>query len=118
MVLDPGKDVNAFSSRGDWIDRDGKQLIQPKITFYQGYMDLIAKGDDGVVGQVMGHEFTHILLRHIDHGNVGAPLLADAISREQETAADVLGFKIALKAGYPYAKLIDSYKRLKESGAA
>lgn len=107
-------EVNAFAS----LDRKeiaGTVRLQPQICIKQGFLDVIVQGNEDRLALVMGHELAHILLRHVEVNPAGTPLIALAISREQEADADVLGFKLALKAGFRYDELIECPLRLREN---
>ena len=108
VVIDDSTDVNAYASLGKAAQEGGKP--QPMITIHQAYLDTVVQGNEIRLAQLLGHELSHILLKHVADVPIGTPLVASAIQREHEAAADVMGFQLDLKAGYTYAELIDCWK--------
>ncbi|HMP06680.1 MAG TPA: hypothetical protein PJ982_10050 [Lacipirellulaceae bacterium] len=86
--------------------RSDGTVTQPIIVLYQGFLDKIVQGKPDRLAAVFGHEAAHILLRHVDNALPGAPLVANMITRQQEAAADILGMKLGLAAGFPYKGLV------------
>ncbi len=84
---------------------------QPYIILLQGFLDQIVKGREVYLAETFGHELSHVLLRHAEnYGEGGAPLVAYAMTRQQESDADMLGMKLSLKANYSYDELIKAVK--------
>ncbi len=116
--------MNAFAS----LQRVGNAKPQPMVTIHRGWIDKVVKyvakptyptkpaaplADnvaDARLAEVLGHELGHIELRHVDNPAVGTPLVANAITREQEEAADAKGLELDMKAGYSYAEIMDVWK--------
>ncbi|HVX61656.1 MAG TPA: M48 family metalloprotease [Pirellulales bacterium] len=87
------------------------QRPQPYIILLQGFLDRIVKGREVYLAETFGHELSHVLLRHAEnYGAGGAPLVAYAMTRQQESDADMLGMKLSLQANYPYDELIKAVK--------
>jgi tetratricopeptide (TPR) repeat protein len=83
---------------------------QPYIILLQGFLDQIVKGREVYLGETFGHELAHVVLRHVENYEEGAPLVANAMTRQQEADADVQGMKFSLKANYPYDEVIKAVK--------
>ena len=110
LNIDPTSVLNAYAHYRT-VPQGDQERIQPQLTVNQGWLDTIVQGSEGRLAEVMGHELSHILLRHITNSLPNTPMLALAVTRNQESAADMLGFKIALKANFAYDDLIASYLR-------
>ncbi|HMP06329.1 MAG TPA: hypothetical protein PJ982_08275 [Lacipirellulaceae bacterium] len=95
------------------IDADG-EVAQPVIRIYQGWLTVIAQGQDALLANCFGHELAHVVLKHVGESEPGAPIVENAIQRRQEADADLLGFQLAVAAGYPVEKLLDSLTRERE----
>lgn len=111
----PTTEINAVASLVEKT-RDGVTVKQPRIEVYQGFLDQIVMGQDEPCAVVLGHELSHILLKHATNAPVGSPLVNNAVSRQDESDADVLGMKLALQAGFDYQGLILGIKRMREHG--
>ncbi len=118
LVINPSNVMNAYSSGEpvdpktlDAQDKDVK-TVQPRITVYQAWLDTIVEGKESRLAEVLGHELSHILLQHITAESPASPLIALAVTRDQESAADLLGFKIAVKAEYKPEELVEAYLKV------
>ena len=103
--------VNAYATLKS-IEKDGKSERQPMIFIYQGYLDEVVQGKEDRLAEVFGHELSHILLKHVALGAKETPLVARALGREDEIAADVNGIRLALKAGFNYGGVVGGLKRM------
>jgi hypothetical protein len=91
-------------------------ILQPIIVLNQGLLDRVVKGSLDRLAAVLGHEMAHILLRHVDNVPPGAPMAASTITRQQESAADMLGMKLGLAAGFPYRALLGGMLAMRGQG--
>ncbi len=83
-------------------------IKQPVIRIYQGWLTKIVRGEDGQLANCFGHELAHVVLGHVSDPEMQTALVENARQRQQEAAADVLGFKLAVAADYSYDALIAS----------
>lgn len=98
--LIPAEEMNAGVLRGD----DGR----PLILVTTGLMDRVVGDNEAHLAFVLGHEFGHVLLGHLeDHWTrQQADALKVVHERQHELDSDLFGTKLALKAGYSkYASL-------------
>jgi Zn-dependent protease with chaperone function len=89
------------------VAEDGT-VQQPVIRIYQGWLTYIARGEDDQLANCFGHELAHVLLGHVSDSETQTALVENARQRQQEAAADVLGFKLAVAADFAYDALIAS----------
>lgn len=111
--IDPSSECNAFAMLMQ-VEVDGERRLQPHIEILQGFLDQVVQGDANRLAVVFGHEVAHILLKHVERAEPGAPLVANAISRQDETDADILGMQLALEAGFSYPDLVKGILRMRE----
>jgi Zn-dependent protease with chaperone function len=97
------------------VNDDGT-ITQPIIVLYQGYLDKVVRGAPDRLAAVFGHETAHILLKHVENVSPGSPLVANIITRQQETDADVQGMKLALAADFAYKGLVAGILGMREQG--
>lgn len=112
VKITPFTSWNAFAS----VTYEGTHYIG----LNQGLLDDV---NDDELALILGHEFSHILLGHVNRGL--ADLLEDRIhpifgimlfeeSRHAEKMSDYLGHYIALRAGYSPCSGVTVWKRLME----
>ena len=106
--------VNAYAMLLPVSDPENPgELPLPAIQMNQGYLDKVVQGKEDRLAAVMGHELAHILLRHVENALPGSPLVANAITRQQEEEADILGTKLAVKAGFNHRGIVEDYEILR-----
>jgi Zn-dependent protease with chaperone function len=112
-IVQPG---NAPADDNGIVQHEDGTVTQPIIVLYQGFLDKVVQGSPDRLAAVFGHETSHILLHHVDAVPPRAPLVAKMITRDQESAADMLGMKLGLAAGYPYNGLIAGFLGMRDQG--
>lgn len=111
---------NGVEAGGQKAAQTGGQSArtQPIICVLQGLLDAISQLPAGkhepYLAETFAHELGHILLRHVTTSQPGAPLVRFVGTRQQESDADVMGVKLALRADYPYDELINSMKMMRD----
>lgn len=106
LEIEESKEVNAFA----YID-----LItqQPRVKVCRGYLEHYQKDLESALAFSLGHELSHLSLRHCQPRAQADPvLLRHAFTRRQELDADKLGLQLALQAGYRFRDLAAHLKKL------
>lgn len=99
------------------VQAEDGTVTQPIIVLYQGFLDRVVAGSPDRLAAVFGHETSHILLHHVDAVPPRTPLVANMITRDNEAAADMLGMKLGLAAGFPYNGLISGFLGMRDQGS-
>ena len=99
--------VNAYATF-DKTDNIYKVVISSKT------LDIIINGNADRLAYILGHELSHIVLGHVKEINSSSNILITAYSRENEKQADIMGMKLALKAGYSFKEAINTLKMFKD----
>ena len=105
LKMDP-KDPNAFAA-----PYKGSSLV----CVNKALLNSIVEGNANRLAFILGHELSHITLRHVrPTGNT--QLLMTVFSRSQELDADRNGIKLALGAGYDFREAMGGPKRFIDLG--
>ncbi len=87
---------------------------QPIVRLDVLLMEKVVQGDPDRLALVLGHELSHILLRHVGKDRGNTELLRASFTRDQELAADHSGMDLMLKAGYLPRKGKKAFERFKD----
>ena len=83
-----------------------------KIYISSEFLKQIVAGNEDILAFSIGHEVSHILLGHLDaEAKTETAFLEKQYTKEEEFAADKLGMRLALKAGYSYRAIIENLKK-------
>jgi tetratricopeptide (TPR) repeat protein len=90
-------------------------LGRPTVFINRPLLNQVVEGNSNRLAFVVGHELSHIVLGHARPRSItsrsATVLLETIFSREQETAADRNGIKLALAANYDFAEAMQAPKR-------
>lgn len=104
VTKEAGEDNACAFVRG--TDSTGKTISHMQVS--PSLMSDIIKDNDDTLAFIMGHEMTHVLLKHnMAHPNRDkTDYLKATFTRQQEYDADAGGMKIALAAGYSFKQAL------------
>lgn len=119
-------DINAYATIRLMGDED-KPTIQPVVVVFRGMMKkiILTKNDpdpDGApdrLAYVMGHEISHLLLKHVvvkPEDLKKTEFTRLVFGREKEIEADLKGAELLLKAGFSQRKGLESIRRMTKLG--
>ena len=99
--------LNAFAAAPD---------CHPIVRISQGLVSDVVRGDPDVLALILGHELGHLLLGHplCSPAKNATSVVAMAVTREHEYAADAKGYELALAAGYSVRRGLKGLQRLDE----
>lgn len=114
-VVFPEKGTEAGGEAAEKTDTEPavkkRARSQPYLVVTQGYLDKLIKRREVILGQTIGHELSHIVLRHVESFDASdSSIVSLAFSREQEKQADLMGMKLSLKADFRYDELLDAMR--------
>jgi tetratricopeptide (TPR) repeat protein len=106
------------------IEGEGNDAkVQPRVVVYRGLLEHVIRSEDDPDGDadrlafIVGHELGHVVLAHIVRPPAGKTEFVQQIfSRQQESAADLKGMELAVKAGYSCRRGRTALERMGELG--
>lgn len=123
--IEPKPVINAYATVLVGKTAGGEVKLLPRVVVFQGMLDKVIRPKDDPdkagapdrLAYVLGHELSHILLGHIKRPAFGqTEFTALVFGRDQETAADVKGTELALKAGYSMRRGLTAIHRMMKMG--
>jgi tetratricopeptide (TPR) repeat protein len=115
-------EVNAFATAR--LEGDGaKAQVHPQVVVFRGMLSRVIRdpadpaGDADRLAFILGHELSHVSLGHVTRPRAGQTEFTRLVfSRQQESAADLKGMELALKAGYSFRQGRTAIDRMKALG--
>lgn len=94
------EDTTEIDAYATVLERNDKSRYST-VVISQGLLDEVIRGDADRLAYVVGHELSHIILRHVYYdGQEKTPKVNEAFTRAQEAAADVRGMQYVGQAGF------------------
>jgi hypothetical protein len=128
VIVIKDDEINAFATL-TLRDDKGEVMARPKplVAFLSGIMDkvILTKDDPDPAGApdrlayIMGHEISHLLLKHVVPTREKAErteFLKKVYGRDQEIAADLLGAELSMKAGFSHKRGMECIRRMVKAG--